>query len=117
MQDFKPAREERLEPCDRYEYLKQLDEADKKYRACLQQYDAYGHEEVNPDAELVKKISAARKYLSENRQKLTDLKDVDPEKYQALLAKVQQRYDFLIQSGNKIDPDQVTALAELGIIV
>lgn len=108
---------EQAEPCDRYEYLKQLDEADKKYRACLQQYDAYGHEEVNPDAELVKKISAARKYLSENRQKLADLKDIDPEKYQALLAKVQQRYDFLIQSGNKVDPDQVTALAELGIIV
>ena len=27
--------------CDRYEYLKLLDEADKKYRANLQAYDDY----------------------------------------------------------------------------
>lgn len=29
------------QPCDRYEYLKMLDEADKRYRANLAKYDAY----------------------------------------------------------------------------
>lgn len=40
---------ERAEPCDRYEYLKILDEADKKYRANLERYDGFviGNE---PDA-------------------------------------------------------------------
>ena len=32
---------ERAQPCDRYEYVKILDEADKKYRANLERYDGF----------------------------------------------------------------------------
>ena len=65
---------------------------------------------------MAKKVSAARGYLSDNKKKLADLKESgDQEKYEKLLAKVQQRYDFLISTGNNVGEDQVNALRELGL--
>ena len=63
---------ENAEPCDRYEYLKILDEADRKYRAKLEKYDAYviGSEpdvdttKPATDAEARRKVNAARKTLT-----------------------------------------------------
>lgn len=116
---------ESKQPCDRYEYLKQLDELDKKYRANMYAYDSFTASDSipahvdDPDdkdpADLVKKINAARKYLSENKSKLAELKEADPDKYTALLAKVQARYEFLNENGQTVDADQLDALTALGL--
>lgn len=114
--------------CDRYEYLKQLDESEKRYRTNMQVYDSFVSgtnsadegktDKVEDDpATIAKKVGAARKYLSDNKKKLADLKDSDTMKYLALLAKVQERYDYLISTGNTIEVDQVNELATLGLKV
>lgn len=114
--------------CDRYEYLKQLDESEKRYRANMQAYDSFvpgtnsagdgKKDKVEDDpATIAKKVGAARKYLSDNKKKLADLKDSDAKKYLALLAKVQERYDYLISTGNTVEVDQVNELATLGLKV
>lgn len=114
--------------CDRYEYLKQLDESEKRYRANMQAYDSFvpGTNSADEDkkdkveddpATIAKKVGAARKYLSDNKKKLADLKNSDAKKYLALLAKVQERYDYLISTGNTVEVDQVNELATLGLKV
>lgn len=120
---------EKAAACDRYEYLKQLDGADKKYRANMQAYDEYkpGVPEAKKEekkvypaedpAAISKKVNAARKYLSDNKKKLADLKGTDESKYAALLAKVQERYDYLISTGNTVDAEQVAELVALGLVV
>lgn len=120
---------DKAEPCDRYEYLKQLDELDKKYRQNMDVYDHYvigqnpdGQPEKTPASSdedpkvLINKINASRKYLSENKIKLAELKDLDPEKYTKLLAKVQERYDFLMAQGQNLEAEQTAALLALGVV-
>ena len=115
-------------PCDRYEYLKQLEELDTKYRDNMNKYDHYkpgeqegtGAEGESPEdpAEMAKKVSAARGYLSDNKRKLAELKEADDlAKYEKLLAKMQAKYDFLISTGNNVSDDQVKALQDLGLKV
>lgn len=115
-------------PCDRYEYLKQLEELDTKYRDNMNKYDHYkpgeqegtGAEGESPEdpAEMAKKVSAARGYLSDNKKKLAELKEADDlVKYEKLLAKMQAKYDFLISTGNNVSDDQVKALQDLGLKV
>lgn len=114
--------------CDRYEYLKQLDESEKRYRTNMKAYDSFvpgtdsdgeGNKDNAEDdpATIAKKVGAARKYLSDNKKKLADLKDSDAKKYLALLAKVQERYDYLISTGNAVEAEQVNELALLGLKV
>lgn len=114
--------------CERYEYLKQLDELEKRYRANMKEYDNFklgdeidGNSSVSEGdidvAEMAKKVSAARKYLSDNKSKLVELKGSDDKKFLSLLQKVQDRYDFLVSSGNTVSDDQVQELAELGVNV
>lgn len=113
--------------CDRYEYLRVLDEADKKYRANMQVYDGYvlgaavndapDVEPVDDPAVITKKVNAARKYLSDNKKKLADLRISKSDKYDVLLSKVQERYDYLISTGNTIDEAQMVELSSLGIKV
>lgn len=114
--------------CDRYEYLKILDEADKQYRKNMSWYDGYvlGSEipsekeaELDP-ADIAKKIQAARKYISDNKKKLAELRESGEwpnAKYDELLEKVQERFNFLIETGNSVSDEQVTELKELGIVV
>lgn len=62
-------------------------------------------------------MGAARKYLSDNKKKLSELKDTDAGKFTALLQKVQQRYDFLIATGNVVDETQAAELAAVGVTI
>ena len=113
--------------CDRYEYLQQLKELDNKYCDNMKLYDGYDantsqpydgddfEDTVTDPAEIAKKVSAARKYLSVNKTKLADLKDTDTAAYTALLAKVQERYDYLVGSGNVVDEAQTNELVSLGV--
>lgn len=115
-------------PCDRYEFLKMLDEADKQYRKNMAKYDGFVFDgattvdetkEMDP-AEIAKKVQAARKYISDNKKKLAELRESAEwpnEKYGALLDKVQERFNYLIESGNSVSEDQVAELKELGIVV
>jgi hypothetical protein len=119
-------------PCDRYPFLKELKELDEKLRQNWDEYDAYkilpaddepsapdgnpssGNE--NPEPVDVKKISAARKYLSDNKPKLTELKELeDQTKYGALLAKMQERLTVLIQTNAGISDEQLAELKALGL--
>lgn len=116
---------ENSQPCDRYELLKQLDEQDRMYRMNMESYDGYkvGEEEVNgippveSPSDIAKKVTAARTYLSKNKDKLKQLMDSDKDKYAELLPKMQERFDYLIQSGNNIDEAQKTELAACGLTV
>lgn len=114
------------QPCDRYELLKQLDEQDRMYRMNMESYDGYkedggakdsGAVKVDSPAEIAKKVTAARTYLSKNKDKLKQLMDADKDKYAELLPKMQERFDYLIQSGNNIDDSQKTELAACGLTV
>lgn len=110
--------------CDRYEFLTQLDECDKKYRENLKAYDNYSSvpeagapTASNTSDDIVKKVSAARTYLSQNRDKLSGYRSSDEKKYQELLAKVQERYDLLLSTNNTVSPEQTAELKELGVKV
>lgn len=69
---------EKAEPCDRYEYLKILDNADKKYRANLEMYDAYviGSEPVADAADNAAADSNARRKVNAARKTLTKYKGI-----------------------------------------
>lgn len=112
------------QPCDRYELLKQLDEQDKMYRMNMESYDGYKVGEENPPAnnpptvapaDVTKNVLAARTYLSKNKDKIKGL--VGTDKHAELLKKMQERYDYLIQSGNNIDDAQKDELAACGLTV
>lgn len=119
---------EKAPACDRYEYLKQLESADKKYRENMQAYDSFVPGAVSAEVKkedkveddpgtIAKKVGAARKYLSDNKKKLAEFKVSDEKKFQALLTKVQERYDYLISTGNTIEAEQVNELSALGVKV
>lgn len=118
---------ENSQPCDRYELLKQLDEQDRMYRMNMESYDGYkegddttdgsGSGKMDSPAEIAKKVTAARTYLSKNKDKLQQLSGSDKVKYAELLTKMQERYDYLIQSGNNIDEAQKTELSACGLTV
>lgn len=61
------------------------------------------------------KINAARKYISDNRKKILTIDDA--EKREALLAKIQDRYDYLIEAGANLAPEVVENLKEIGVNV
>lgn len=110
--------------CDRYEYLRELVALDKKTRENWDAYDGYSAASVPPPDPIAPReatgakegegesvpagknadfneISAARKYLSNNKAKLAELKGLpqEREKYEALLGKVQARLDLLLALG------------------
>lgn len=132
-------------PCDRYPLLKKLKELDAKIRQNWDSYDEFvlpaapivppvvektepsAKEEPptvvdanseNPETPAVeaKTINAARKYLSDNKGKLRDLKaQEDPAKYRALLVKMQERLDLLLRANAGVTDDYLKELKDLGL--
>lgn len=111
--------------CDRFERLNILSELDKSYRSNFAAYDSFKTDEQNfnevpagdtDPADIVKKVNAARTYLSKNKSKLAELKDSDPDGYAKLLAKVQEKYDYLVHSNNNVEQSQTDELAALGVV-
>lgn len=103
---------------DRYELLQQLKELDTQYRADWQKYDSFvigtpisEEQQAAVDANT---ISAARKYLSSNLPKLDALKD-EPEKAEALLAKMQERVDLLNRAKATFDAEYRDRLEAAGL--
>ena len=62
-----------------------------------------------------KEVSAARRFISGNKQKLAVLKETEPEQYEALREKMQARVDLLIKSGLWFKQAFIEELAALGI--
>lgn len=85
-------------PCDRYERLKLLDEADKTYRANLATYDAYTPSTPPPTpsaetyipSDIVKVVGAARKSISKYRSQLASLIEANDPKADAVREKLQE---------------------------
>lgn len=116
---------EKMQPCDRYEKLKLLDEAEKAYREALTTYDSYVKEDNFPTkteeqpvdpAELATQIGNARKYISEGKGKLKKLIDEGNEaKAATLREKIVERVRTIQQAGAPISDDTFAELSELGI--
>ena len=116
---------EKMQPCDRYEKLKLLDEAEKAYREALTAYDSYVKEDNFPTkteeqpvdpAELATQIGNARKYISEGKGKLKKLIDEGNEaKAATLRKKIVERVRTIQQAGAPISDDTFAELSELGI--
>ena len=110
------------QPCDRHELLVQLAEMDREYRDNWNTYDAFdaanyvahGEQALNVGAS-PKEVSAARKFISGNKQKLAVLKETEPEQYEELREKMQARVDLLIKSGLWFKQGFIEELAGLGI--
>ncbi len=99
-------------PCDRHEYLKQLDELDKAYRQNWETYDTWSAEQaVKPvtDAPTAQQLQAARKYISANKKKLAETGEEE------LREKIQQRIDLLLSAEQGFDADYQAELEELGL--
>lgn len=116
---------EKMQPCDRYEKLKLLNEAEKAYRKALSAYDSYVKEDNLPTktdeqpvdaAELATQIGNARKYISEGKGKLKKLIDEGNEAKAATLRdKIVERVRTIQQAGAPISDDTLAELSELGI--
>jgi hypothetical protein len=123
--------------CDRYPFLKELKELDENLRKNWDEYDGFviapegpaGETpennpgvtpENNPPAVIsdIKEISAARKYLSDNKTRLAALRiQEDQSEYLALLEKMQKRLALLIKAGAGVSEGQLAELKELGLDV
>ena len=120
-------------PCDRYERLKLLDEADKTYRANLEAYDNYvkpadnsadndaepttaeqSSANVSP-ADVVKLIGSARKTISKYRTKLAQLVEANDPKADAIRNKLQDCVRTIQTAGAGLAPATQSELEALGI--
>ena len=127
---------ENMQPCDRYEKLKLLNEAEKAYREALTTYDGYVKEKTFPKdeddkednfpnkteeqpidpAELATQIGNARKYISEGKGKLKKLiEEGNDAKAATLRDKIVERVKIIQQAGAPISDDTVAELSALGI--
>jgi hypothetical protein len=120
-------------PCDRYERLKLLDEADKSYRANLEAYDNYvkpadgsadydavptvADQEpttISP-ADVVKQIGSARKTISKYRSQLAKLIEANDPKADAIRNKLQDCVRQIQTAGAGFAPATQSELEALGI--
>lgn len=124
-------------PCDRYPFVTELIKLDDILQANWKQYDEYvpGAAPVIPPVEKKevttgvmdsKKVSAARKYLSTNKAKLSELDKLvsaDPEnkatadKATKLRAGMCERLKELIDAGESVAENQLAELKEIGVSI
>ena len=117
-------------PCDRYEKLCILDEADKSYRANFERYDSFvapadadSPEAGDPVApaeltdstdNVVKAVGAARKRISTYVKRVSDLDPDDPKRLD-LISKIQSAVDVILSSGSDVSESTKQKLQALGI--
>ena len=92
---------EKAQPCDRYEYLKLLDDADKQYRANLENYDNYVAPSA-PSASSPTSTAAKAKSPTENAEDSTS-RDTDYRKINAArktLSKYKKVFANAIEQGD-----------------
>lgn len=120
------------QPCDRYEYLKQLKDLWYTYKSELGRYDGYVAPSDDAQAEgkeptpadIAKNIANARSYITKNVDRLAELRRLSREsddatkeldEYNKLLAKVQARVAVLNDNNAPIGDDLKTKLNEAGL--
>lgn len=112
---------------DRLPYLTQLLQLDEQLRNNWKSYDEFDANApviVEPDKKLpegekidAKRVSANRKYLSDNKTKLPLLiSEGKTEKAEKLLDEMQLRFNELILNGETFAPEQLAELISIGII-
>lgn len=115
---------EKAQPCDRYEYLKILDDADRKYRANLERYDHYviGSEPVaaatdntNSD-EAQRKINAARKTLTKYKKILAKAGE-GTERAETARQKIIACIEVIRENGGVVGAAVTADLKKLGIVI
>lgn len=117
---------ENAQPCDRYEYLKILDDADRRYRANLERYDHYviGSEPVstkvatdnttNDNAQ--RKINAARKTLTKYKKILAKA-NISDERATTARQKIIACIETIRENGGVVGAAVTADLKMLGIII
>ncbi|MEG2219586.1 MAG: hypothetical protein RRY02_08735 [Muribaculaceae bacterium] len=125
------------QPCDRYEYLKILDESEKVYRKNLEVYDNYilevnevavDHSKLSLEqatspsdlekstADVVNSVNSARKFISKNKKVLAKFASTNDAKANALRAKIQESVATIQASGTGFSVTSMQELSNLGII-
>lgn len=104
--------------CDRYEYLKQMAEAEAEYRRGWERYDGYdASAPVSPREEeagrAARAVSAARKFLSRNLGALSSL-EPGSEAYAALHGAMQERILTVERSGGGFAKNFAARLSAAG---
>ena len=115
---------ERAQPCDRYEYLKILDDADRKYRANLDRYDHYviGSEPVasatdnTTDDNAQRKINAARKTLTKYKKILAKASE-GTERAETARQKIIACIEVIRENGGVVGYTVTADLKKLGIVI
>ena len=132
---------EKAQPCDRYEYLKILDETDKKYRRNLELYDNYvapsdssassptattadaksstenAEEPTSPDTDY-RKINAARKTLSKYKKVFAKaIEQGNDEKCATAKNKILDSVESIRRAGGIVGAAVTAELKALGIDV
>lgn len=116
-------------PCDRLPFIKILIDFKAKIDANWAEYDAFGKvAEIKEEQKLVSaapaqgnpivltamRIGANRKYITDNKPKLVELKESNPKKYEELFDKVQARITEQVNGGVGIDPATIDELKAMG---
>lgn len=132
---------EKAQPCDRYEYLKLLDDADKQYRANLENYDNYvapsapsassptstaakaksttenAEDSTSRDTDY-RKINAARKTLSKYKKVFANaIEQGDTEKAATAKKKILDSVDAIRSAGGVVGAAVTNELVGLGILM
>lgn len=112
------------QPCDRYEKLRLLDEADKKYRSNLKKYDEYVAAPAAPAAsvaadqsqgtDMVKAVGAARKTISKYKKVIASNPE-DPAKIETAKSKIQAAVGVIRNAGAEFSDTTVQELTAIGI--
>lgn len=110
-----------LQPCDRYEKLKILDELDKTYRHNMELYDSYDAGKPDavrraalPDADTARAVSAARKTISKYKRIYAANRE-DPEKTAVARSKIEAAVGVIRNAGAVFSEQTVRELTALGI--
>lgn len=110
------------QPCDRHELLVQLAEMDREYRENWNAYDTFDAATAAVQGVAAamqgaspKEVSAARRFISGNKTKLSVLKETEPLLYEELRDKMQERVDLLIRSGLWFKQAFIEELTALGV--
>lgn len=118
--------EEGHTPEERVPHLQELFSLEERLLSNWSAYDSYDASKIVPAAAAgqgnttidIKRVTANRKYLSENKKKLAAL--IEKENGAAvekLKAEMQKRYNELIINGHTFDPEQLVEFKALGLIV
>lgn len=112
-------------PCDRYEKIKILEGLYEEYIAGWDEYDAYGtadegEETTEPEdpGNEVKRVTAARKFISTHVAKLEQLLKTEepaPDEIEEERRQITERINLIVETGGSFKPDFAQRLRDIGV--